>query len=31
MKVAAIRPGQSVAYSEKKRWMPTGRVNFASG
>ena len=33
MKLAAIRPGKSVVFSEKKRGMPTGRVNcsFSSG
>ena len=27
MKLAAIRPGKSVVFSEKKRWMPTGKVS----
>ena len=28
MNLAAIRPGKSVVFSEKKRWMPTGRVSL---
>ena len=29
MKLAAINPGQSVVFSAKKRWIPTGNVNWS--